>query len=217
MKQYRILIVDDHPLARSAIRTMLEDEAAYIIVGEAANAVEALEACEHLAPDVVLLDIRMPGMSGLEATRLIREKNAQIKVIILSVSDAATDLFTAIKNGAQGYLLKNMDPAEWLIYLGALLEEQSEIPKTMADRLYYRFKTGSNTESSLIELVTPREQEILRLVAKGETNRQIAATLNIAENTVKNHIKNLLVKLSLDNRVQLAAFAVKNERVLNKI
>jgi two-component system nitrate/nitrite response regulator NarL len=213
MKPYRILIVDDHPLARQAVRTLLEDEAGYIIIGEATNGLDALKACEQLQPDVVLLDIHMPGMNGLETTRLIKEQNARIKVVILSVSDAVTDLFTAIKNGAQGYLLKNMDPVEWVSYLGALLEEDSDIPKMMADRLFYRFKTGlMSIEDPKVHLLTPREHEILALVAKGNTNRQIAEMLIIAENTVKNHIKNLLEKLSLDNRVQLAAFAVKNER-----
>jgi two-component system nitrate/nitrite response regulator NarL len=211
MKPYRILIVDDHPLARQAIRSLLEDEADYEIIGEAATGLEALRACEQLNPDVVLLDIHMPGMNGLEATRLIKEFNARIKVVILSVSDAVTDLFTAIKNGAQGYLLKNMDPIEWVSYLGALLKEESDIPKMMADRLFYRFKTGLSGEDPLVQQLTPRELEILALVAKGDTNRQIADTLIIAENTVKNHIKNLLEKLSVDNRVQLAAFAVKNE------
>jgi two-component system nitrate/nitrite response regulator NarL len=211
MKPYRILIVDDHPLARQAIRSLLEDEADYEIVGEAANGLDALRACEQLKPDVVLLDIHMPGMNGLEVTRLIKEFNARIKVVILSVSDAVTDLFTAIKNGAQGYLLKNMDPVEWVCYLGALLKEESDIPKMMADRLFYRFKTGLSGEDPLVQQLTPRELEILTLVAKGDTNRQIANQLIIAENTVKNHIKNLLEKLSVDNRVQLAAFAVKNE------
>jgi DNA-binding NarL/FixJ family response regulator len=211
MKPYRILIVDDHPLARQAVRSLLEDEADYEIIGEAANGVDALKACEQLNPDVVLLDIHMPGLNGHEVTRLIKESNARIKVVILSVSDAVTDLFTAIKNGAQGYLLKNMDPIEWVSYLGALLKEESDIPKMMADRLFYRFKTGLSGEDPLIQQLTPRELEILALVAKGDTNRQIADTLIIAENTVKNHIKNLLEKLSVDNRVQLAAFAVKNE------
>jgi two-component system nitrate/nitrite response regulator NarL len=214
VKPYRILIVDDHPLARQAVRALLEDEVGYIIVGESTNGMDALKACEQLQPDVVLLDIHMPGMNGLETTRLIKEQNARIKVVILSVSDAVTDLFTAIKNGAQGYLLKNMDPVEWVSYLGALLEEDSDIPKMMADRLFYRFKTGlMSKEDPMVHLLTPREHEILALVAKGNTNRQIAETLIIAENTVKNHIKNLLEKLSLDNRVQLAAFAVKNERL----
>jgi two-component system, NarL family, nitrate/nitrite response regulator NarL len=213
MKPYRILIVDDHPLARKAVITLLEDEADYHIIGEATNGMDALNACDKLQPDVVLLDIHMPGMNGLEVTRLIKEKHARIKIVILSVSDAVTDLFTAIKNGAQGYLLKNMDPVEWVSYLGALLEEESDIPKMMADRLFYRFKTGLMEEDPMIHLLTPREHEILALVAKGHTNRQIAETLIIAENTVKNHIKNLLEKLSLDNRVQLAAFAVKNERL----
>jgi two-component system nitrate/nitrite response regulator NarL len=214
MKPYRILIVDDHPLARQAVRALLEDEAGYIIIGEATNGLDAIKACEQLQPDVVLLDIHMPGMNGLETTRIIKEQNARIKVVILSVSDAVTDLFTAIKNGAQGYLLKDMDPMEWVNYLGALLEEDSDIPKLMADRLFYRFKTGLvNKEDPIVQLLTPREHEILALVAKGITNRQIAESLFIAENTVKNHIKNLLEKLSFDNRVQLAAFAVKNERL----
>jgi two-component system, NarL family, nitrate/nitrite response regulator NarL len=214
MKPYRILIVDDHPLARQAVRALLEDEADYIIIGEATNGLDAIKACEQLRPDVVLLDIHMPGMNGLETTRLIKEQNARIKVVILSVSDAVTDLFTAIKNGAQGYLLKDMDPMEWVNYLGALLEEDSDIPKLMADRLFYRFKTGLEIkEDPNVQLLTPREHEILALVAKGITNRQIAESLFIAENTVKNHIKNLLEKLSFDNRVQLAAFAVKNERL----
>ncbi|QGQ95484.1 DNA-binding response regulator [Paenibacillus psychroresistens] len=214
MKPYRILIVDDHPLARQAVRALLEDEADYIIIGEATNGLDAIKACEQLQPDVVLLDIHMPGMNGLETTRLIKEQNARIKVVILSVSDAVTDLFTAIKNGAQGYLLKDMDPMEWVNYLGALLEEDSDIPKMMADRLFYRFKTGLGIkEDPIVQLLTPREHEILALVAKGITNRQIAESLFIAENTVKNHIKNLLEKLSFDNRVQLAAFAVKNERL----
>ena len=213
MKPYRILIVDDHPLARQAVRTLLEDEADYRIVGEATNGLDALKACEQLQPDVVLLDIHMPGMTGLETTRLIKEQQARVKVVILSVSDAATDLFTAIKNGAQGYLLKSMDPMEWVSYLGALLEDETDIPKMMADRLFYRFKTGKLDENPIIQTLTPREHEILFLVAQGQTNRQIAEALVIAENTVKNHIKNLLEKLSLDNRVQLAAFALKNERL----
>jgi len=205
--------VDDHPLARQAVRTLLEDEADYIIIGEATNGADALIACEQLQPDVVLLDIHMPGMTGLETTRLIKEQQARIKVVILSVSDAATDLFTAIKNGAQGYLLKSMNPVEWVSYLGALLEEEADIPKMMADRLFYRFKTGKPDENPIYQTLTPREQEILSLVAQGQTNRQIAEALVIAENTVKNHIKNLLEKLTLDNRVQLAAFAFRNERL----
>jgi two-component system nitrate/nitrite response regulator NarL len=214
MKPYRILIVDDHPLARQAVRVLLEDEAEYVIIGEATNGLDAIKACEQLQPDVVLLDIHMPGMNGLETIRLIKEQNARIKVVILSVSDAVTDLFTAIKNGAQGYLLKDMDPMEWVNYLGALLEEDSDIPKLMADRLFYRFKTGLEIKGDpIVQLLTPREHEILALVAKGITNRQIAESLFIAENTVKNHIKNLLEKLSFENRVQLAAFAVKNERL----
>jgi two-component system nitrate/nitrite response regulator NarL len=209
---YRVLITDDHPLARRAIRTLLEGESDFVIVGEAENGEMAVELCRELLPDLVLMDIQMPQMSGLEATRKIKQQNPHIRVVMLTVSDDVADLFTAIQNGAQGYLLKNMDPDDWLHYLRGLLDEQSEISRSMADRLFHQFRTGpgGNADETKPNVLSSREGEILMQVASGQSNRQIAEQLLITENTVKNHIKNILAKLSLDNRVQLTAYAIRH-------
>jgi two-component system, NarL family, nitrate/nitrite response regulator NarL len=211
MKQYKIVIADDHPLAREGIRSVLESDESFLIIGEAADGQEALELCKELQPDLLLLDINMPKLNGLEAVRRIRTDHPHIHVVMLTVSDDVKDLFTAIQYGAQGYLLKNMEPDDWLEYLHALLGDQSEVSRKIANRLFNRFRVGNTSvdEPSPVSL-TPRESEILSRVASGETNKQIAQRLVIAENTVKNHIKNLLEKLQLDNRVQLAAYAVRH-------
>ncbi|MDI7742698.1 response regulator transcription factor [Lysinibacillus fusiformis] len=211
MQRYKVIIADDHPLAREGIRSVLEADQAFSIIGEATDGQEAYELCGELQPDLLLLDINMPRVSGLEAVKKIRLAFPQIHVVMLTVSDDVKDLFTAIQYGAQGYLLKNMEPDDWLEYLHALLGDQEEISREIASRLLYRFRTGSiyDAEPSPHTL-TPRECEILSRVANGDTNKQIALQLFIAENTVKNHIKNLLEKLQLDNRVQLAAYAVRH-------
>jgi DNA-binding NarL/FixJ family response regulator len=157
------------------------------------------------------MDINMPHLNGLEATRQIKKHHPQIKLVILSVSDNVADLFTAIQFGAQGYLLKNLEPDDWLTYLHALLDEDAEIPREMAGRLLHRFQRGGETDGEVSpDVLTPREREILGQVAVGATNKQIAERLVIAENTVKNHMKNVLDKLQLQNRVQLAAYAVRH-------
>jgi two-component system, NarL family, nitrate/nitrite response regulator NarL len=211
MKRYKVVIADDHPLAREGIRSVLESDESFLIIGEAADGHEALELCRELQPDLLLLDINMPKLNGLEAVRKIRTIYPHIHVVMLTVSDDVKDLFTAIQYGAQGYLLKNMEPDDWLEYLHALLGDQSEVSRKIANRLFNRFRAGNTSadEPSPASL-TPRECEILSRVASGETNKEIAQRLVIAENTVKNHIKNLLEKLQLDNRVQLAAYAVRH-------
>ncbi|WP_010270637.1 response regulator [Paenibacillus senegalensis] len=214
MTAYRVLIVDDHPLAREAVRVLLEDDPAFEIIGQASNGQEAVEQCSRLKPNVVLMDIQMPVMGGLEATRRIKADNPHIKVVILSVSDAPADLFTAIQFGAQGYLLKNMNPADWIDYLHALLNEDADMGKKMAARLLYHFQPMQESVSPQPDLLTGREKEILACIAEGLTNRQIADKLIISENTVKNHVKNVLDKLELGNRVQLAAYAVSHRILL---
>lgn len=213
MTVYRVLIVDDHPLAREAVRVLLEDDPAFVIIGQASNGQEAVEQCAELNPNVVLMDLQMPVMGGLEATRRIKAEKPHIKIVILSVSDAPADLFTAIQFGAQGYLLKNMDPTDWIDYLHALLNDDAEIVKRMADRLLFHFHPVQELAQPAPDTLTVREREILACIAEGLTNRQIAGKLIISENTVKNHVKNVLEKLELDNRVQLAAYAV-NHRIL---
>jgi DNA-binding NarL/FixJ family response regulator len=208
--KYRLLIADDHPMARQAVLSLLEDDPTFEIVGEAKDGVEAVQLCESLLPDVVLMDISMPGMSGLEATRLIKQKFPYIRIVMLTVSDDVADLFAAVQYGAQGYLLKNMDPDDWTSYLHALIEDNVELSRQMADRLFLRFRSGSPPKHPQPCLLSARELEIVALIAAGDSNRVIADKLFITENTVKNHIKNILTKLDLDNRVQLAAYAVKN-------
>jgi two-component system nitrate/nitrite response regulator NarL len=158
MRRYRVLIVDDHPLARKAVRTLLEDEPDFEIVGEAENGENAIAACGAFLPDVVLMDIRMPDMDGLAATRLIKTSFADVKVVILSASDAAADLFSAVQFGAQGYLLKDLDPADWLNYLRALLGDDTEIPRRMADRLFHSFKGNPLQVADILSVLTPREK-----------------------------------------------------------
>ena len=209
MENYRIVIADDHPHARLAITEMLEGDSLFSIVGQATNGKEAIEFCEKLLPDILLIDIHMPVLSGLEATKIIKEKFPYIKVIILSVSDYIEDLFTAIQYGAQGYLLKNMDPDDWLQYLRSIIEGSNTTAKDFAGKLLYQFRERDLQNTPSISSLTPREKEILLLVSKGLTNKQIAEQLFISENTVKNHIKNLLEKLNLENRVQLASYALK--------
>jgi DNA-binding NarL/FixJ family response regulator len=207
---FRVLITDDHPHSRKAIREILDDEPLFTIIGEATNGKEAIELCDMLLPDLVLMDIEMTMLNGLEATKIIKEKNPLIKVIILSVSDDVADLFTAVQYGAQGYLLKNMDPDDWLQYLRSVAEGTSIAARDMAGKLLYQFREADLEHSPTPHTLTVREKEILLLVAKGLTNKQIGQQLFIAENTVKNHIKNLLAKLEVDNRVQLASYATKN-------
>lgn len=210
MMKYRVLIADDHPMARKAIQSILESDSSFHLVGEAENGLEAVQLCEKLHPDVLLMDINMPQLNGLEATRKIKHEYPHIKVVILTVSDHAADLFTALQFGAQGYLLKNMDPDDWTAYLHALIDENSEVSREIADRLFHQFRTEKNSENTQPNVLTIREYEILSYVAAGETNRRIAECLMISENTVKNHLKNILEKLSLENRVQLTSYAIRN-------
>jgi two-component system, NarL family, nitrate/nitrite response regulator NarL len=207
---YRILIADDHPHARKAILAMLEDDPYFDIVGQAKSGKEAIEMSQQLNPDIILMDIQMPELNGLEATKIIKEKSPFIKVIVLSVSDNVADLFTAIQYGAQGYLLKNMDPDEWLQYLHSVVEGKSDATRGMAGKLLYQFREKDLQDSSEAKSLTRREKEILLLISEGISNKQIADQLFISENTVKNHLKNLLEKLELENRVQLAIYAIKH-------
>lgn len=207
---YRILIADDHPHARKAILAMLEDDPYFEIVGQAKSGKEAINMSEQLNPDIILMDIQMPVINGLVATKIIKEKSPFIKIIILSVSDNVADLFTAIQYGAQGYLLKNMDPDEWIQYLHSVIEGKSDATRGMAGKLLYQFREKDLQNSPQTNLLTRREKEILLLIGDGFSNKKIAEQLFISENTVKNHIKNLLEKLELENRVQLAVYAIKH-------
>jgi two-component system, NarL family, nitrate/nitrite response regulator NarL len=202
MSDTRVLVADDSPLARKAIRSLLKRGSSFEVIGEAEDGFEAVTMARALTPDLVLMDINMPRCDGLMATRIIKREGSRATVVILTVSDDATDLFEAVRSGAQGYLLKSLDPDVWLECLEGLVRGEA-IPSKIAWRILEEFSGGRPTPEPDIGL-TQREQEVLHLVGEAMTNAQIAAALHISDQTVKNHIKNILGKLHLKNRVELA-------------
>lgn len=205
---YRIIIGDDHEHARKAIRMIVESDPDFEIVGEATNGKEVIQLTEETMPDIILMDINMPVLDGLQTTGIIKERFPYVKIVIITVSDDVSDLFEALKKGAQGYLLKNLNPNIWLEYLHALVTDEAPMPREVAYRILNEFH--QNSGSMQCSTLTKREQEILTLVAKGWSNKEIASQLTISEYTVKNHLKNIMQKLHLSNRVQLAGYAYKN-------
>ncbi|MBP3962088.1 response regulator [Paenibacillus lignilyticus] len=226
-----VLIVDDHPHGREGMRDILSGDESFSIVGEAANGEQAVMLAASLVPDLVLMDINMPVMNGMEATQRIKTIDPRIKIIMVTVSDDISDLFEAIKRGAQGYLLKNLSPSAWLEYLRAVAVDEAPLSKELAFRMLQEFNGGSSglagggkaTEAEVARVdntaiteqaaahtaLTQREREVLERVAFGGSNRQIAESFGISEHTVKNHLKNILQKLHLENRVQLTRYALE--------
>lgn len=205
----RLMIVDDHLLAREGVKEILEGQKEFVIVGEASNGLQAIEKTKELLPDLVLMDISMPKMNGFEATKEIKSQFPNIKIVMMTVSYDITDWFEALKRGAQGYLLKNLNTEDMLSGLKAYSLDEIPMSKEMAFRIWKEFKKDGQAEQSL----SVREQEVLQLVAKGCSNKEISKQLNISENTVKTHMKNILGKLHLDNRVQLTSYAYDNGMV----
>lgn len=206
----RVLLVDDHPLFRDGVRSLLEARGVEV-VGEAGDGQEALEAALHLKPDVILMDITMPRMDGLEATRLIKVRLPDVKIVVLTVSDEDRVLFEAIKSGAQGYLLKNLQADEFFNLLSGIERDEAPISRGLAGRILEEFaahRTGRPAIEAPDEL-TDREREVLKCVSGGASNREIAATLYVSENTVKFHMKNILEKLHLRNRAEIVAYAAR--------
>lgn len=208
----RMLLVDDHVLFRKGLAALLATRPGIQVVGEASDGLEALAVAHDLLPDVILMDIHMPKCSGLEATRRIKRELPHVKIVMLTVSDDDQDLFEAIKSGAQGYLLKDLEPNQ----LYNLLENISggDVPLSGAIaakilKVFTRSDLGSPQEPEVIDELTSREISILQLVAEGKTNREIASDLYISENTVKIHLRNILEKLHLQNRIQAAVYAVR--------
>jgi DNA-binding NarL/FixJ family response regulator len=211
----RVLIADDHALFRQALRAVLGDEADIELVGEAGDGEEAVRMVVDEAPDVVLMDVRMPKVAGIEAARRIKEQMPATHVVMLTVSDDEEDLFEAIKAGASGYLLKEVDPGE---IAGAVRQVQaghSLLSPAVASKLISEFATISRRtdERALRPRLTDRELEVLQQAAEGLTNRQIGRKLHISENTVKNHMRNILEKLHLHSRMEAVVYAVREELI----
>ncbi len=208
----RVLIVDDHDLFRSGLRTLLEDEGVQI-VGEAAGGQDALEIVRQLAPDVVVMDLNMPGMGGVEATRHITSVAPLTRVLMLTISDQDNDVIDAILAGACGYLLKNSSIQELMAGIRAAAQGESLISPTIATKVLQRIRASSHQpqiESTIRSELSDREIEVLKLIANGKDNAMIAAELHISPKTVKNHISNILMKLQIENRIQAAVYAVRS-------
>ena len=209
----RVIIVDDHALFRRGLQMVLEVEDDIDVVGEAGDGAEALAKAEETVPDVVLMDVRMPKRSGLEATRAIKEILPNTKILMLTISDDEADLYDAIKAGASGYLLKEIPIEEVADAIRSVWAGQSRISPSMASKLLSEFATMSKRADEPRAVPAPklteRELEVLQLVAQGMNNRDIAKQLFISENTVKNHIRNILEKLHLHSRMEAVAYGIR--------
>ena len=209
----RVLIVDDHDLFRSGLRNLLEVEEGIQIIGEAAGGHEALRIVQELTPDVVVMDLNMPGMGGVEATRHITSLAPLTRVVMLTISDEDNDVIDAILAGACGYLLKDASIQDLLTGIRAAALGESLISPTIAAKVLQRLRASSKRpeiESTIRAELSDREIEVLKLIANGKDNAMIAAELHISPKTVKNHISNILMKLQIENRIQAAVYAVRS-------
>ncbi len=214
MEPVKVLVVDDHALFRRGIVAVLTNQENIRVVGEATNGLEAIEKAAELVPDVIVMDLNMPQCSGLEATQALQAKMPHLNILVLTVSDNEADLFSAIKFGATGYILKNTEPEELVQAIYHIAHGGVIISPVMAIKLLAEFRdstTGAPARVTADEeaKLSPREDEVLRLVSQGATNKEIADSLFISENTVKTHLRNIMDKLHLANRSQAAAYAVK--------
>jgi two-component system NarL family response regulator len=214
----RVVICDDHALFRRGLAMVLAEEDGIAVVGEAADGEAAVAAAEELAPDVILMDVRMPKLSGIEATKAIAERAPATRIVMLTVSDEEEDLYEAVKAGAAGYLLKEISIEEVASAVRSVMGGESLITPSMASKLLTEFSNLSKRAEAKQGVpgprLTGRELEVLRLVAQGMSNKEIASELFISENTVKNHVRNILEKLHLHSRMEAVVYAVR-EKILD--
>ena len=212
----RVVVADDHDLYRRGMQVVIALEGDIAIVGEARNGLEVVDQAIELVPDVVLMDVRMPELDGIEACRRVKAEVPSTRILMLTMSDDESDLFEAVRAGASGYLLKDQPAEEVAAAIRAVHAGQSTIPPSMASQLiaeFGRLSRPSPVEESRGPRLTDRELQVLKWVARGAPNKEIARELFISENTVKNHVRNILEKLQLHSRVEAATYAVRQNLV----
>jgi DNA-binding NarL/FixJ family response regulator len=196
----RLLLADDHMVVRMGLRSLLETQSDMIVVAEVSGGEAAIEAFKTHKPDVVLMDLRMPNLNGAEATAAIRRTTPDARILVLTTFDNDEDIYRALEAGAAGYLLKNTESAPLLATIRAVHAGTYQLPPSIVERLKQRQAAPE---------LSPRELEVLLLIVKGQSNKEIASTLNLAENTVKNHVKMILEKLSVQDRTQAVTKALQ--------
>jgi two-component system, NarL family, nitrate/nitrite response regulator NarL len=211
MNPIKVLIVDDHTLFRKGLINVLQQQPGIDVVGEAKDGMEGTELAQSLNPDVILMDVQMPVCNGIQATQAIRETSPETRIIMLTVSEEDNDLFSAIKAGARGYLVKNIEPDQLIKAIQLVVKGESVIPHTMASKVLTEFSRIARKAEAPADPesrpLTPREREILQQLGRGGSNKEIANRLCLSEQTVKIHLKNILKKLHMSNRIQAAIYA----------
>ena len=207
MEQIRVLLVDDHELVRRGVAAVLEDEGDIQVVAQASDGAEGVQRVEEFHPNVVLMDLRMPGTGGLQATAIIKQRFPEANVLILTVSEQAADLQQALRVGALGYILKGAPPEALVHAVRQVAEGWVVISPSMAGKMMGDFPPEQPTIPTREDSLSAREREVLHLLAQGLTNKEIADGLVVTENTVKTHMRSILTKLHLKNRSQAAVYA----------
>ena len=208
MSAIRVLVVDDHDLFRRGLMEVLEEEDDITVIGEARNGQQAIERAKELSPDVVFMDLNMPGQNGIEVTAYLTQKWPDLKVLVLTVSEEPADLFRALSVGACGYVLKVSDPQEILDAVRQVYQGWVVVSPAMAPRFLSELGQSSDIGAASYQL-TPREMEILNLLDRGTSNIELADTLSVSDKTVKTHVMNILAKLHMKNRREAAAYAAR--------
>jgi two-component system, NarL family, response regulator LiaR len=210
MDKITILIADDHTLFRRGIRKMLEDEEDLVVVAEAANGAEALQLVHEHVPDVVLMDIQMPEMDGIEVTRILHREMPHLGIVFVTMYEDDEFVFRGLQAGGRGYILKDADPDTMLRAIRAVAKGESLLGPTIALKVMRQFSGMEKGNEVVVDKLTPREIEVLKQIAEGLSNREIGLRLSISEKTVKNHINNILSKLHLYDRTQATLYAIRS-------
>jgi len=210
MSIIRVLLVDDHTLFRSGVNALLQKHSDFEVVGEAADSLQGVKRTAELQPDVVLLDLHMPGISGKDAVKQFLEAAPQTHIVMLTVSENADDLIDSLRAGASGYLLKNIETETLLDSIRRAADGDSVVSTQMTGKLVRGLQSTRETPpTEEKDTLSPREREILAQITKGHSNKQIARNLGVAESTVKIHVQHVLRKLNLSSRVQAAVYAIE--------
>ncbi|MBY4676368.1 two-component system response regulator NarL [Marinobacterium arenosum] len=207
--QASVLLIDDHPLLRKGVKQLIELDDDLQVIAEASNARDGVRLAEQHEPDLILLDLNMPEINGIETLKMLRDAGVSSRVVVFTVSDNEEDVVAALKAGADGYLLKDMEPEELLANLNQAALGNMVISERLTTLLAKALQSGRSNKGPDISALTPREKQIIKLIAGGLPNKLIARKLSITEGTVKVHVKHLLKKLNLRSRVEVAVWAVQ--------